>query len=115
MQYHRGRPFGADDIDLTTHRVGARRETQNASQARPTSRGRLAGATRHWPAAAGIGTMVALTPVLASAATQSTKTSFAFGVAWLVFVAMVVVVVAMWRHFARRMLANLHPRWEDWG
>lgn len=104
MQYQRKWPERAEENGLKSTRVGARK--QNA---------RLFARNR-WPVAVTIAACIAaLTPVLAFAAAQPSRTGLALSVAWIAFVAMMAVVVAMWRHFARQMLASLRPRWEDWG
>ncbi|WP_321344498.1 hypothetical protein [Breoghania sp.] len=60
------------------------------------------------------GVAVALTPVLALAASHAHNNGLVMGAIWLSFVAMVATVVFMWRRFARDMLASLRPTWEDW-
>ncbi|MDJ0932585.1 hypothetical protein [Breoghania sp.] len=51
-----------------------------------------------------------MTPVVAFAATEPASTGLSPSVAWIAFVAMIVVVAAMWRHFTRRMLSDQRPR-----
>ncbi len=60
------------------------------------------------------GFALALTPVLALAASEAHGNGLLMGAIWLSFVAMLATVVFMWRRFARDMLANLRPSWEDW-
>lgn len=89
---HRQTPFGRSSL--------ARRE-------RPRS--------RRWPLAAFLAVVAALTPMLAAAAVGPVTPGIAMSAASLAFATMFAVVVLIWRHFARRMLAGMRPRWEDWG
>ena len=111
MQYHRSVPFGANLSEPKTVRVGARLDDRG----RIAVQGHRCLHVRRGPMAAGLAAALVFTPVLAFAATEPVNTGLALGAAWIAFIAMVVVVAAMWRHFARRMLASLRPRWEDWG
>ncbi len=81
--------------------------------ARDRSRRAAHAKRRRAPVVSG-GVAVALTPVLALAASHAHNNGLVMGAIWLSFVAMVATVVFMWRRFAQDMLSSLRPNWEDW-